>query len=53
MAAAATQSIASVNALAAAISQRLADLPWTEIEGRLDEIRSAFRPLENDDTLTF
>lgn len=53
MAAAATQSVAGVTGLAATISQRLADLPWSELEGRLDEIRSAFRPLGADDTFTF
>lgn len=50
---AANQSIASVTAITAAVSQQLADLPWVELEGRLEEIRSAFRPLGSDHSLTF
>ncbi len=53
MAAAATHSIAGMSALAAAVSRRLGDLPWAELSGRLEEIRSAFRPLGSDDALTF
>lgn len=53
MASAATLSIATVTDLAATISQQLADLPWSELQGRLDEIRSAFRPLGADNTFMF
>ena len=53
LATAATRSIASAGTLAAAISKQLTALPWTELEGRLEEIRAAFRPLGNNETQTF
>ncbi len=51
--AAANRSAASLDALASAISSRLANVPWDELSGRLREIRSAFRPLGSDDGLTY
>ncbi len=53
MAAVATQSIAGVSALAAAVSERLTNLPWAEVSDRLKEFRSAFRTSEGDDVITF
>ncbi len=51
--AAADYSAASLDALASAISDRLANVPWSELSGRLREIRSAFRPLGSEDGLTY
>ena len=53
MTAVASHSIASVTALATAISHGMANLPWSEVEDRLDEIRSAFRPIEVGDAVTY
>ena len=35
------------------ISERLSELPWTELAGRIREIRSAFRPLGTGQPMTY
>ncbi len=47
--AAAYRSAAALNSLLSAVSGRVAGLPWAELSGRLQEIRSAFRPLRSGD----
>lgn len=53
MAAAALHSVAGLEAIASAVSQRLSELPWTELSNRVEEVRAAFRPLGSDDAMTF
>lgn len=53
MAVAANHSIARIQTLVGAVAEQVAKLPWDELSGRLEEIRSAFRPLGSDATQKF
>ena len=53
LATAANRSIASLGAATEVISAQIESLPWAELEGRLHEIRAAFRPLGSGDSATF
>ncbi|NLS94538.1 MAG: hypothetical protein GXX96_20470 [Planctomycetaceae bacterium] len=49
----ANRSIAGLSALAVAVGERLAQVPWAEISDRLGEVRSASLSAESEDDLTF
>lgn len=49
----ANRSIAGINALAVAVGERLAQLPWAEISDRLGAVRSASLSVENQNGITF
>ena len=51
--AASDQAVTSASALSDAVSQQLSEMPWTELQGRLKEIRAAFRPLGTEHISTF
>ncbi len=52
LAAVTNRSIATLEALAAGVAAELAEMPWTELASRLDEVRSAAKPVSGTQSVS-